>query len=388
MSRCQRTTICLKSGRETMKRILLTGGGTGGHIYPLIAVADKLIAAPREDLELHYIGPKTPLIDELTAREIQVHHITPAKIRRYFDLRNIIDIPKFFWSLFEALFKLLFLMPDVVFSKGGPGTFAVVLAARFYMIPAVIHESDAVPSLTSRLSAKFAKRIIVSFESTLKLFPQKKMLFTGNPVREALLKNWMDEGKAKNYLGFDEDKPLILVLGGSQGSERINNLILENLETALGSFQIYHQVGDRNLKHAKEMAAFALKNASRTGLNKYILVGSFKVEEIKFAMNAADIVLSRAGAGAIFEIAAFHKPSVLIPLKESANDHQRANAYEYAKTGAAIVVEEENLKINILINQINGLLKDKEKLEKMSSAAKNFAKPEAAEKIAQEILLT
>src|SRR6056297_3973771 len=143
---------------EKEKKILLTAGGTGGHIVPLLAVADQLLKVGQGDLSLEFIGPDNNFVSEFKKRGIRVNKIASVKIRRYFSVKNLIDIPKFIWSIFQALVKMYFIMPDVVFSKGGPGSFPVVLAAKFYFIPVVIHESDAVPSLNSRLSSKFADR--------------------------------------------------------------------------------------------------------------------------------------------------------------------------------------------------------------------------------------
>lgn len=366
------------------KKILLTGGGTGGHIYPLVAVAEKLQQVGGDDIKLIYIGPKNNLAHEFSKREITIYRITSSKLRRYFAFANFFDIPKFIFSVFEAIVKLFFIMPDVVFSKGGPGTFAVVLAARFYFIPVLLHESDSVPSLTSKLSSKFTKRIGVSFKSTLKYFPSSKTFFAGNPIREELLKNWLDQKRAKNYIGFKEDEPLILVLGGSQGSTRINEFITDNLNGLLVMGQIYHQIGLMPI--ARSRAEDPNDNNYSEGEKKYKPVKHLSLKELKFVFNASDIVISRAGAGAIFEIAAFGKPSILIPLEGSAGDHQKKNAYEYADTGAALVIEESNLTKNIFLGQLKHLIEDKQRLEGMSQAALRFAKPESTGIIVKEIL--
>jgi len=369
-----------------MKKILLTGGGTGGHIYPIIAVAEKLQQVGGDDIKLIYIGPKNNLTHEFSEREITIYKITSSKLRRYFAFANFFDIPKFIFSVFEAIVKLFFIMPDVVFSKGGPGTFAVVLAARFYFIPVLLHESDSVPSLTSKLSSKFTKRIGVSFKSTLKYFPSSKTFFAGNPIRGGLLENWLDKERAKNYIGFKENEPLILVLGGSQGAAKINEFITEYLGILLAKYQLLHQVGEKNLTFVSEESKYILSKLNREEQRRYRLVSSMKLQELKFAINAADLVIARAGAGAIFEIAAFGKPSILIPLEGSAGDHQKKNAYEYADTGAALVIEESNLTKNIFFDQFKKLIEDNGRLERMSQAALRFAKPESTDIIVKEIL--
>jgi len=369
-----------------MSKILLTGGGTGGHIYPLLAVAQEILKIAKSDAEIIYIGPRSPINAEFANYGIKIYKITASKWRRYFDVRNIIDIPKFFFSLFEALLKLYFLMPDVVFSKGGPGSLAVVMAAKFYFIPIIIHESDAIPGLTNRLSAKFAKRIAVAFPDAIKYFPSKKTALVGNPIRPRLLGGELDPRAAKERLGFSGDVPLILVLGGSQGAMKINAFVSDNLEQLVGEFQIFHQAGPNNFEEVNSLTGEILKELSESVRKRYKLVDYLDAPELSLALNAADVVISRAGAGATFEIAFSRKPSILVPIDGSANDHQRANAYEYGKSGAAVVVEEGNFKINIVLSQIKNILSNPETIQKMSKAAANFSKPNAAEVIAEEIL--
>jgi UDP-N-acetylglucosamine--N-acetylmuramyl-(pentapeptide) pyrophosphoryl-undecaprenol N-acetylglucosamine transferase len=365
------------------KRILLTGGGTGGHITPLLAVADEIKKTNFADLEVFYVGPKSRWFQDFESRDIRPYRIALSKLRRYFSLLNLIDVPKFFFSLIQALFRLYVLMPDAVFSKGGPGAFAVVLAARFYMIPIVIHDSDSVPGLTTRLSAKFAKRIGIAFESAAGYFDSKKIFLSGNPIRAELAEGGQ---AAKSELGFETNEPLIFVWGGSQGAARINRFIFENLELFLRKYQIFHQVGENNLEETQAVVGEILKGFPEENQRRYKPIPFLDVRALKTALGAADLVLARASASPIFEIAAFGKPSILIPLEESAGDHQRVNAYEYSKTGAAIVIEEANLTPNLVYSQIENILEDKNKYEAMAVAAKKFSRPEAAKIIAGEIL--
>ncbi len=368
------------------KRILLTGGGTGGHIYPLLAVAEEIKKISADSVELIYFGPNHPLNEEFEKLDIKTYSLASSKLRRYVALENFLDIPKFFISVIQAFWRLYFLMPDIVFSKGGPGAFAVILAAKFYMIPIVIHESDSVPGLTNKLSALFAKRIAVAFSKALDYFPTEKTAFVGNPIRTELLENWTEQKSAKLSLDFKPEETVVFVLGGSQGSEKINNFILDNLEIFLQDFQIYHQTGANNFENVEESAKAFLKTAPEQLKNRYRFKSYFNPTELKIAYNAADIIISRAGSGAIYEIAAFEKPSILIPLASSANDHQKTNAYIYAKTGAAEVIEESNLKPNLIIVQIKNILENAETKQSMSETAKSFAKPEAAKAIGEEIL--
>lgn len=365
-----------------MKRILLTGGGSGGHVFPLLAVADELKRKNYVDLEIFYLGPKSPLNQEFSDRGIPVYRIASSKLRRYFSFANLIDFLKFPWSLIQALFRLYALMPDVVFSKGGSSAFPVVLAARFYMIPIIIHESDSIPGLQNKLSSKFAKRVGVAFESAVAYFNKNKVFVSGNPMRASLMGDMTPSSIAKVNLGFKKDAPMIFVWGGSQGAERINRFVFDNLEVLLKNFQIFHQVGEGNLGETGAM----MKSLPADFREKYKLAGFLDASGVKAALSAADVVLARAGSGSIFEIAAFGKPSILIPLEESANGHQKVNAYEFSKAGAAVVIEEANLKPNIVSIQIENILKDKSRYESMAAAAKKFAKPEAAKIISEEIL--
>lgn len=366
-------------------KIVLTGGGTGGHIYPLLAVADELKKFGEESVEISYLGQSGKFTQEFENRYIRTHKIISSKLRRYFDLRNFLDAPKFIFSVIQALFVMYSVMPDIVFSKGGAGALAVVLAAWFYKIPVVIHESDAVPSLTSILSARFASGVAVSWPSARKEFARGKVFKSGNPIREALLPQWLDPVGGKSYFNFDSKKPMILVLGGSQGSERINNFVLDNLLELLAEVQICHQTGRANFEEVKSLADIVLGEAGEGVRDRYAIRDYLDVKELKLALTAADVVVSRSGAGTIFETAVFGKPMILVPLKESAGDHQRANAYEYAAVGAALVLEEENLTPHVFLNEVKKLVSDPDKIREMSEAAKKFARPDAAKTIAKDL---
>ncbi len=366
-------------------RILLTGGGTGGHIYPLIAVAEELrrISAERNrELELRYFGVPGDFEGILEAQNIRVSKILNAKLRRYLDPRNLLDVPKFFISFIQSLIKIFFFMPDVIFSKGGPGALAIVLAARFYRIPVMIHDSDAVPGITSQISSKFAERVAISFEGAGDyLFGS--LALTGNPIRPELLKDIPDTETAKTIMGFSSSKPLILFINGSQGATRVNDFILDTAKELLHDFQILHQTGKHNFEAVRTELEIAGREFSAEEKQNYKIAPYFD-DNIKTAYAAAEVIVSRAGSGSIFEIAAFGKPSILIPLPEAAD--QPKNAYAYEKAGAAIVVEAENLTPNILIHELKKITSDPVRKEAMSVAAKKFSKPDAAKLIAEEIL--
>ena len=383
-----------------MIKILFTGGGTGGHIYPILAVAEELqkISIERKiEIELYYFGAPQNYQPLLIQNGISVSKIFSAKLRRYFDFRNLVDIPFFFLSIFQAFWKVFFLMPDALFSKGGPGSLPIVLACWFYHIPVIIHESDSIPGLANKLAARFAYRIGTSFASTAELFLKKikkeekkikrqnKIALIGNPIRQSLIENPLERGIAKRIFGFDEQKPLIFVIGGSQGAIRINDFILNASSELIENWQILHQTGINNFSEVKNELSVISKNWPEEKKNRYKIV-SYLEKDLKDAYAAADIVVSRAGSGSIFEIAAFNKPAILIPLPEAAADHQIANAYEYAKEGAGIVIEQANLGLNVFLNQLEKLFNEPDRLNQVFLAAKKFAKPEAAKIIAEELV--
>ena len=366
--------------------IALAGGGSGGHLYPLLAVADELIQRSGGLVRLAYIAPLGPGVDEFRDRGINVHLILGSKLRRYFSLQNLVDVPKFILGLFHALAILYAVMPDAVFSKGGPGALPVVLAARFYRIPVMIHESDAVPGLTNRLSAPFAARIGIAFPFAARYFPKERTALVGTPVRSGLLAERETSGGAKRALGFDPDAPLVLVLGGSQGAVQLNTFILENLAALLPAFQIYHQTGLANQTEVETMVPTFLNQLPAALHRRYRMAGFLDVGEMRRALAAADVVLSRAGSSAIAECALFARPALLVPLSGAANDHQRRNAYAYAETGAATVVEEDNLTGHIVHEELTRLLAIGQRPADVAAAVQPFIRPAAAWVIAEELL--
>ena len=373
-------------------RILFTGGGSGGHLYPLLATAEavaKKLLKEGSPFEFHYLGPPTEHEEAFQKAGIRMHAIGAPKIRRYASgmFRNLLDIPKFFGSIFRALAKLYVLMPDAVFSKGGPGAFPVVFAAWFYRIPVLVHDSDAIPGLTNLLSGRFARRVAVSFESAMRYFPKRKVLLTGNPVRVELLEGKMTPAQAKEAMGFRPDVSLVLILGGSQGSERVNEFVVLNLPDILGVSQVLHQTGTANFRNIQKLSQAAMLGTSvgAEAAAGYKAVPYFE-DDMAAALSAADAVVARAGSGTIFEAAAFSKPMILIPLEESANDHQRANAYEFANAGGGVVIEEANLQPAILLSELRKILSDPGVHAKMSAASADFFRPKASEDLADALL--
>ncbi len=370
-----------------MLRILLTGGGTGGHIYPLIAVTEELEAVSRNNqfsLKLFYLGACGIFRAVLANDGIRVLTVPGGKFRAYASLENFTDPLKVVAAFFKSLFTLYFIMPDILFSKGGPGALPVVLAARFYRIPVLVHDSDAVPGKTSQITARFASQIATSFPEAAKYF-RKNAVCVGNPVRQSLLVGRENREHALQHFGFDPNLPLLLVLGASQGAQGINDFILNNLEALVSRYQILHQVGIGNESELTRQRRFLLEKMPREAETRYRIT-PFLDEDYATALSAADLIVGRAGAGLIFEIAAFGKPAVLIPLPQSAREHQRENAYAYAAGGGAIVIEQENLLPTLFVEQVEKIFGDRELYIRMSVSAQKFARPEAGRLLAEEIL--
>ena len=368
-------------------KILFTGGGTGGHIVPLTALVREIKKIhPGEDLKLYYFGPKDDFGTLLLAQEgVKVRVILSGKIRRYFTpksfLLNTIDILiKIPIGLIQAFFSVFFLAPDLIFSKGGYGSFTTVLAGWIFQVPIFLHESDQAPGFTNKVLSKFSVEIFASFPKT-EYFRLNKLIITGNPVRRELTEGTPKE--AQRIFKLTNEKPLILIIGGSQGAQRISDIILQILNEILVHFEILHQCGQKNFKNMEEERNAVLSQE----MNKYYhMVPFLNEEELADAYSVADIIVSRAGSGIIFEIANVAKPSILIPLPESAQNHQAKNAYTYAETGACVVMEEENLTPHFFLEKLKYLIARPKELQKMSMAARDFARPHAGKIVAEYIL--
>jgi UDP-N-acetylglucosamine--N-acetylmuramyl-(pentapeptide) pyrophosphoryl-undecaprenol N-acetylglucosamine transferase len=280
----------------------------------------------------------------------------------------------------HALFRLFLLSPDLIFSKGGYGAIPATIAGWILQIPIFLHESDTIPGLSNRMGGFFASQIFVSFPRT-SFFPAKKMMVVGNPIRKEILIGSKEE--ARELLKLQGNKPIILFMGGSQGAQRINDMLLVIVDEMLKDFEVIHQTGDKNFIQIREEAKVVV---SEEHSPYYHVVPFFKETELRHVYATVDFIINRAGSGSIFEIAALGKPSILIPLPEAAQNHQIQNAYEYASTGAAIVLEEANLTPHFFLEKLKYLLANSSELAKMSQAALQFAKPEAATTIARYLI--
>ncbi len=365
-------------------KILFTGGGSGGHFFPILAVMRELRAAAEEkqilDLEFFYMAPTDFGASLMREEGATVVLIPTGKRRNYFSVLNFLDFFKTGVAIFRAWWNMYLILPDVVFSKGGYGAFPTVVAAMLFGIPLVMHDSDAVPGRVSLFSAKFARRIGIAFSYAFRFFPKEKTALIGVPIRKSVLGKRRD---AKEGIGVFSDLPVIGVLGGSQGAEKLNNAILGVIKDLTDEFEVVHQTGTAHLETVQGEARIILEFAHKERYRPY---GFLNEDQMRDFYNSADLVISRAGASDIFEIAAWGKPSIIIPLANSAQDHQRKNAYEYAAEGAAIVIEEGNLTPHILFAEIKKVLSDSAAMKKMGEAAARFSRIDAARVIADELL--
>lgn len=339
-----------------MKRIVLTGGGTAGHVTPNIALIPQL---KEHGFDIQYIGSydgiEKKLIEDLG---IPYHGIASGKLRRYFDLKNFSDPFRVMKGYLQAKKLLKHLKPDMIFSKGGFVTVPVVQAAKGLHIPVIIHESDMTPGLANKLAIPAATKICCNFPETISYLPQGKAVLTGSPIREELHSG--NRLRALKFCGFSSEKPVLLIIGGSLGSVAVNTAIRGILPELLKTFQIIHLCGKGNV------------DESLTNTSGYVQYEYIK-QELADLFALADIVVSRAGANAICELLDLRKPMLLIPLSASASrGDQILNARSFQKQGFCEMLEEENLTPDTLLSAILSLYKNRqnyiETMEKSSAS--------------------
>ncbi|MDO8660190.1 MAG: UDP-N-acetylglucosamine--N-acetylmuramyl-(pentapeptide) pyrophosphoryl-undecaprenol N-acetylglucosamine transferase [Candidatus Parcubacteria bacterium] len=367
-------------------KIVFTGGGTGGHFYPIIAVAQKVNQIIDHEkilgAKLYYISDNPYDKEMLLEQGLLYEEVSTGKMRTYFSLKNFTDFFKIILGVINATIKMFSIYPDVVFGKGGYASFPTIFAARILRIPVVIHESDSAPGRVNKWAGRFARKIAVSFVETAGYFPPKKVAWVGQPIRTEI-EHPASKKEGLEYFKLEADIPVVLVLGGSQGAELINSIVLDALPRLVNNYQIIHQTGVNNFKMVIDRATVVLdddKNKLR-----YFPTPFLNPLTMKMASGAASIVISRAGS-MLFEIASWGVPSILIPITNTNMDHQKKNAFNYARAGACSVVEEMNMTANILSSEIERITGDKETYDQMAHNAKAFYKKDAAEKIARELV--
>lgn len=315
-----------------MKKIVLTGGGTAGHVTPNIALLPALKEA---GYDISYIGSYTGIEKGLIEEQgIAYYPISSGKLRRYHDLKNFSDPFKVIKGLNQAIALMHRLRPDIVFSKGGFVSVPVVIAAKMCHVPAIIHESDMTPGLANRIAIPSAVKVCCNFPETVAYLPEGKAVLTGSPIRQELLSG--DKTAGLKLCGFTEEKPVLMIVGGSTGSKVINECIRASLTTLLSSYQVVHLCGRGNIDASLENTA---------GYRQL----EYADKEMRDLFAASDIVISRAGANSICELLALRKPNILIPLSANASrGDQILNARSFEKQGFSYVIEEEALSTETL----------------------------------------
>ena len=326
-----------------MKKIVLTGGGTAGHVTPNLALLPSL---KERGYEIHYIGSYNGIERKLIeGAGIEYNGISSGKLRRYFDLKNFSDPFRVLKGYAEALKLIKKFRPDVVFSKGGFVAVPVVLAARHYKIPTIIHESDMTPGLANKICIPSAARVCCNFPETMAYLPSQKAVLTGSPIRKELLEG--DRLTGLNYSGLSASRPILLVIGGSLGSVTVNNAVRKLLPALLDTYQIIHICGKGNL------------DESLIGRNGYVQY-EYVDTPLRHLFAAADLIISRAGANSICEILALRKPNLLIPLSASASrGDQILKARSFEKQGFSKVLEEEQINDDSLLSAIQELYQNR-----------------------------
>ncbi|WP_010234935.1 undecaprenyldiphospho-muramoylpentapeptide beta-N-acetylglucosaminyltransferase [Clostridium arbusti] len=326
-------------------KIIMTGGGSAGHVTPNLALIPKLSYL---GYEVQYIGTKNGIEKNIIqGQNIKYHTISSGKLRRYFDIKNFSDPFKVLKGIIQATVIMKREKPSIVFSKGGFVTVPVVIAAHLCKVPVIAHESDMTPGLANRLAAPYCTKVCVTFPESIENIKGNKGVLTGTPIRKELLEGSKIEGlRLCNFQ--DTHKPVIFIIGGSLGSKVINDTVRKAIDDILLKYNVIHICGKGNLDNS-------LKN--KNGYRQFEYVS----DELPDFMNAADLVISRAGANVIFELLALRKPNILIPLsKKSSRGDQILNAASFKKHGYSMVIDEEDLNSELLINKLNELNRDKE----------------------------
>ncbi len=358
------------------KKILLAGGGTGGHVLPLVEVV-RNIKRIAPETKIYFIGPEEFSLDSLRAEGVIIKKITAAgKIRRYFSWLYLWELIKLPFAFIQSLVIVATINPDVVLGKGSYGSVLPVLAAKLLGGKIILHESDAVPGLANRFLSRFADHIALAFQETKPYFESRTSEITvvGNPVRIKYLN--MTKSEAEEILGLKPAKKIIFISGGSQGAKKINDIILQSLDQLLAEYSVIWSVGPSNYTNVRHRVSNIPDLRIAPLLNE---------KELAAAYILCDIAIGRAGAGTIFELAAFGKPSILIPLERKGGD-QPLNARAYAQNGSAIILKETQLTASELLKTIKETLSDNNILENIAHQTKKFAKIEAGEQLAQILL--
>jgi UDP-N-acetylglucosamine--N-acetylmuramyl-(pentapeptide) pyrophosphoryl-undecaprenol N-acetylglucosamine transferase len=372
-------------------KVAFTGGATGGHFYPLIAVVEGIEDITSEkrllEPEYFYFGPAPFDANALPEHDIEYIKTGGASIRK--DGR--VKFSGFFGltvAIIRTFPKLFSIYPDVVFSTGSYAAFPTLFCARLLRIPVVIYDADAAPGRVSLWSSKFAKWIAVAHPDASAAFPVKlkdRIARVGHPIRKEILSVAHEGGH--EFLKLDPTVPTLFVMGGSQGARAINEAVLDALPALLENYNVVHQTGSANFVEVNGIASVALKG-NRYYETRYRPHALLNALAIKMAAGISSLVLARAGSGTIFEIASWGLPAILVPIPVDVSHDQTENAFSYARVGGAVVIEQRNLTPHLLVAEVDRIMGDEALRKQMGDAGKIFARPDAGRKIAEIILET
>lgn len=346
-------------------KIILAGGGTGGHITPIVAVKQALREIKMSNLELLWLGSHNgPEKNIAKDEDINFKAIACGKIRRYFSWKNFSDFFRVIAGIFQAIIVIGKFRPKAIFAKGGYVSLPIVLAGWLCRVPIISHESDMVMGITNCLTSKLAQKICLGFPANNYDLPKKKIIFTGTPVRKEFLRKNFSNSKTKS----------ILIMGGSQGAHIINKASLEIMPALVRRYQVFHIAGPTDYLRLK-----------RELFNNWYLY-QYVNEEMSAILKRADLVISRAGATSLAEIAVQGKPAIIVPYPAAAGNHQLINAQYYQKKEAIILIEQKNFSPNYLLEMIDWLFLNPQKMQELEKNIARLAKPDAALRVAEEIL--
>jgi UDP-N-acetylglucosamine--N-acetylmuramyl-(pentapeptide) pyrophosphoryl-undecaprenol N-acetylglucosamine transferase len=372
-------------------KIVLVGGGTGGHFYPLIAVAEALqdIANERKLLEpeLFYLGPAPFDERALLEHDIEYKPSAAGKLHRDRRVGNVLGMLVSFSGIVRATLQLFTLYPDIIFSTGGYAAFPTLYAAKLLKIPVAIYDADATPGRVSLWSSKFAKWIALAHPEAAAKFPESirdRIAQTGHPIRKEIEVPAKEGGY--EFLKLDPAAPTVFIMGGSQGAVAINEVVLDALPDLVASCNVIHQAGTANLDEVARVAAVILKDSRHK--ERYAPFGLLNTLALRMSAGISTLVVARAGSGTIFEVASWGIPAIIVPIPLDVSHDQTENAFSYARAGGCVVVEQRNLTPHLLAAEIQRIINDAPLRQKMSEAARAFAKPKAARKIATVLLET
>jgi len=366
-------------------RVLISGGGTGGHVYPALAVAMQL--QQHYNADILYLGSDDGLETRLVpAAGLRFKTIQAGKLQRYVSWRTVTAIARVPVGMTQAVGIVRNFRPDVVFTSGGYVAVPAGLAARINGVPLLMHQQDVPPNLSNKLLAPLATRISVAFADSQRYFPAHKTLHLGNPIRQAILDvRSVSPQQARISLGFDPNLPLVLVTGGSQGARHLNQTVCHTLPELLQRCQVLQISGSNLFNETRELSTQTLTDVDDEIRQRYRLE-AYMDAEMPLALQAADLVLCRSGASVLSELAVLGKPSILVPLPPAiGSSPQEANAAMFKSEGAAEVIVNNLLKPELLLNRITSILSEPACLLQMSEASKQLAKPDATRDIVETI---